>query len=133
MLLTKECDYSLRIIRALHDGEKRTVQTICEQEYIPYKYAYKILKKLQHAGLLQNRRGPDGGYFLIKPLDSFTIYDVVMAVNKKLFLVECLRNDEYCPLSSGDTPCTVHLELARLQDLLMSEMQVKTMKELITP
>ena len=77
MLLTKECDYGLRIIRALQDKEIKTVLSICEKEYIPYKYAYKILKKLHKAKLVQNKRGPDGGYFLIKPLSSFTIYDVV--------------------------------------------------------
>ena len=131
MLLTKECDYGLRIIRALHDKEKRTVQTICEMEHIPYKYAYKIIKKLQKAGFVQNRRGPDGGYFLIKPLDSFNIYDVVTAVNDKLFINECLREDKQCPLNKEEAPCTVHLELARLQNVLIDEMQTKTIEELL--
>jgi len=131
MLLTKECDYGLRIIRALHDNEKRTVQTICEMEYIPHKYAYKILKKLQNAGFVQNRRGPDGGYFLVKPLDSFTIYDVATAVNERLYISECLRDDKECPRNNGAAPCTVHLELARLQSLLVEEMKAKTIEELI--
>ena len=131
MLLTKECDYGIRIIRALKDKEKRTVQAVCELERIPHKYAYKILKKLQRAGLVQNKRGPDGGYFLIKSLNSFTMYDVVTAIDERLFLSECLRDDIQCPLNNENTPCTIHHELIRLQNLLISEMKVKPMKELL--
>ena len=131
MLLTKECDYGIRIIRALKDGEKRTVQTICDQEHVPNKYAYKILKKLQMAKLVQNKRGPDGGYFLIKALNSFTIYDVVTAIDKKLFLFDCLREDAKCPIKSSDNSCTIHHEFVRLQSLLVTEMKVKTMEELL--
>jgi len=133
MLLTKECDYGLRIMRTLGDQEKKTVQAICDIEHIPHQYAYKILKKLQKAGLVQNKRGPDGGYFLIKPLDAFTMYDVVSAVDERLFLFECLRKGAECPRNTGDTPCTIHWELVRLQKLLVDEMKAKTMEEILTP
>ena len=131
MLLTKECDYGLRIIRALKDGQRRTVQTICDGEYIPHKYAYKILKKLEKAGLVQNKRGPRGGYFLIKPLNAFSLYDVVNAVDERLFLFECIRADTACPRNTSDAPCALHHELVRLQNLLMAEMKSKNMEEVL--
>lgn len=130
MLLTKECDYSVRIIRALRDGNKKTVKDISELEHIPYQYAYKILKKLQKAGFLQNKRGPSGGYVLVKALDSFTIYDVVGAIDKNLFLNECLRDETQCP-NNKNAQCTVHKELIRLQDMLVLEMKNKTMEEIL--
>ena len=129
MLLTKECDYSLRIMRALGDEEQRTVKTICDMEHIPHKYAYKILKKLQKAGFVQNKLGPSGGYFLLKPLDSFTMYDVVSAVDENLFLFECLKNEKLCPLNNEDAPCKVHTEFIRIQNVLVSEMKAKNMRE----
>jgi len=131
MLLTKECDYGLRIIRALADKEKRTVQKICDTEHIPHMYAYKILKKLQNAGLVQNKRGPDGGYFLIKPLDTFTIYDIVTAVDERLLIFECLTDGAQCPRNTGNSPCTVHCELVRIQTLLVHEMKARSMEELL--
>ena len=131
MMLTKECDYGLRIIRTLADKEKRTVQTICDIEHIPHKYAYKILKKLQKAGLVQNKRGPDGGYFLLKPINAFTMYDVISAVDDRLFLFECLINEAQCPRNTEDLPCTIHNELIRLQELLVNQMKSKTMEEII--
>ena len=131
MLLTKECDYGLRIMRSLSDGEKKTMQTVCNLEYIPQKYAYKIMKKLQKAGLVQNKRGPDGGYFLLKPLNSFSIYDVVTAVDERLFLFECLRDEKQCLHNNGDHLCKIHTELARIQKLLMEEMKVKSIDEIL--
>jgi len=118
-------------MRTLADEEKRTVQTICDIEHIPHKYAYKILKKLQKAGLVQNKRGPDGGYFLQKPINTFTMYDVINAVDERLFLFECLISGAQCPRNTGDAPCTIHNELARLQVLLVNEMKAKTIEEIL--
>lgn len=130
MLLTKECDYGLRIIRALGDGEKKTVKVICEQEHVPYKYAYKILKKLQKAGLVKNKLGPKGGYLRAKALDQFSIYDVVSAVDERLFLSECLRGDSECLRNTTGHPCKVHGELSRLQAILIAEMKTKSIEEI---
>ena len=131
MLLTKECDYGTRIIRALMDGEKRTVAAICDMEHIPVPYAYKILKKLEHAGLLQSLRGRDGGYRLAKPLEMITLYDIAIAVDENLLIFECLDNDKHCSFHRLDQPCAVHLEFERLQDCLVAEMRAKTMQEIL--
>jgi len=132
MLLTKECDYSLRIMRVLSDENIKTVKAICDLEHIPHMYAYKILKKLQNAGLVQNKLGPGGGYHLIRPLNSFTLYDVISAVDDNLFLFECLRDDKQCPNNGKDTQCNVHKELVRLQNSLVSEMKSKTMEAVLS-
>jgi Rrf2 family protein len=131
MLLTKEGDYGARIIRTLASGEKKAVAVICENEHIPIPFAYKILKKMEHAGLLKGIRGRNGGYKLIKTLGEITLYDVMTAVDETIFIFECLSDRKYCPLNRADSPCAVHLELDRLQNLLIAEMQKKTMRELL--
>jgi len=131
MLLTKECDYGIRIIRALHDGEKRTVKTICDVEHVPYKYAYKILKKLQKAGLVKNKLGPSGGYFLDKPLNSFSLYDVVCAVDDRLFLFDCLKHGAACSRNTDEEPCNVHIELERIQKKLVEVLKSKSIDQII--
>jgi len=132
MFLTKECDYGLRIIRALGDIEKKTAEDICEIEKIPGQYVYKILKKLDRAGIVQSIRGRDGGYKLTKPLNSFSIFDVVHAVDGNLFLSECLREGNVCARNSEEQPCEVHKELARIQEILISEMRAKTILDVVT-
>ena len=60
MMITRESDYGVRIIRALKDGGLMTIGQICERECIPKQFAYKILKKLELAGLVQIKRGFGG-------------------------------------------------------------------------
>ena len=132
MLLTKECDYGIRIMRALGDGQKRTVKTICDVEHVPHKYAYKILKKLQNAGLVKNKLGPNGGYFLQKSLDSFSIYDIICAVDDRVFLFDCLKTDAHCPRNTNDEPCGVHKEFEKIQESLIHALKAKTVEEVLT-
>lgn len=132
MFLTKECDYGIRIIRALSGGEKQTVRTTCEREHVPQQYAYKILKKLERAGFVQSRQGPNGGYLLAKPLDSYTLYDIITALGEGLSLFECVRCGYSCERDGPETPCAVHAEFCRLQKLVVEEMQKKTMQEILS-
>jgi len=132
MFLTKECDYSLRIIRALAGGEKTTAEEICAAENIPGQFAYKILKKLERAGFLQSSRGRDGGYWLVRPLNSFTIYDVVSSVDELLYINECLRDDRPCIRNRSEVPCSVHRELDRIQNVLVDELSGKTILDIVS-
>ena len=56
MIITKETDYALRILRVLMDGEKHSVAEMSETELIPNQFAYQILRKLS-AGNLGVSRG----------------------------------------------------------------------------
>ena len=135
MLLTKECDYGVRAIRALRSGDKMTVKDICDKEHIPGQYAYKILKKLELARLVKGFRGRDGGYQLIKPLESITLLEIVSAIDNNLYLNECLREGVECAFKDRrhENVCSVHLELDRIQSVLTSELRRKTMRDLVSP
>ena len=49
MVITRETDYALRILRALLDGKLHTAGQIAQDELLPQAFAYKILKKLEKA------------------------------------------------------------------------------------
>lgn len=82
MLLTRENDYAIRMMRSMKDGAKHTVKDMCREEEIPEAFAYKILRKLQDAGLVGVERGASGGCYLKKPLEEMDLYDVVTAVDE---------------------------------------------------
>ena len=56
MIITKETDYALRILRVLLDGEKHSVAEMSETEFIPNQFAYQILRKLS--------AGNDPGFYV---------------------------------------------------------------------
>jgi len=132
MFLTKECDYGVRIIRALSCGTKKTIETIAEEEQMPQKYAYKIIKKLVIAGLVHSIRGRIGGYTLNKPLSKFHLLDIIAAVDTERYVSDCLRDSSRCPFKNDPAQaCTVHLELSRVQSLVYSELSSKTMDKIL--
>ena len=56
MIITKETDYALRILRVLLDGEKHSVAEMSETELIPNQFAYQILRKLSAGNLVRVSR-----------------------------------------------------------------------------
>ena len=74
MLITKETDYSLRILRALAGEERITTPQLAQGEQIPLQFAYKILKKLQKGGLIRISRGTDGGCTLAAQLERVSLF-----------------------------------------------------------
>lgn len=131
MFLTRECDYAVRIVRALSDYEKRPVKDISEMEYIPFQFAYKVLKKLEKSKLVSSYRGVYGGYQLTKKLEDITLLDILVSVDEELVINECLIDGFKCPNDTHSSHCSVHIELIRIQALIESTLQEKSMAQIL--
>lgn len=129
MLLTKENDYAIRIARSLRDGEKHTVKEICLDEEVPEAFAYKIIRKLQKAHILEVLRGANGGCRLKGNLNNLTLYDLLAAVDEEAPLImPCLK--ESCNRNEGGNTCKVHGEMVRIQAVLLKELKNSPLSEL---
>lgn len=129
MLITRRSDYAMRICRVLRDGKVHNVREICQREDIPRAFAYKILRELENADLVNSERGNQGGYYLNRALDELTLYDVVSITEGDLAILHCMKED--CDRNSNDMPCRVHEEIERIQALLIEEMKSKTLAEIM--
>ena len=117
MFITRESDYAMRVIRALMWEPRLSVSEICERESITAPFAYKILKKLQNAGLVEGYRGVHGGYALKR--------------DPEMSIIECLNGTYQCPRNGQDgVPCHAHDELQEIQDQLWTMLRRKSMKDL---
>ncbi len=130
MLFTKECDYAIRIMRALSSGDFVNVSTICTAENISSAMAYKITRKLEKAKLIKSLRGANGGYALNQPLQNISLYDVCSVIEPDILLLECMKQDYHCSMNTHNTPCLVHGEFCRIQHILLQELQQKNLAEL---
>ncbi len=131
MFITRECDYAFRIIRALTSAKRLSIQQICDREYIPHAYAYKIIKKLADADLVKVFRGVKGGYELACDPDKATFYDVYYAIEGNLFLNDCQKPDSICPMRDAAEPCHVHKALCGLQNEIISLMGKQTIRSIL--
>ncbi|MCL2571332.1 MAG: Rrf2 family transcriptional regulator [Defluviitaleaceae bacterium] len=131
MLITKECEYGMRIIRALSSGERHTVKEVAKSESIPESFAYKVVEKLKEAGYLENRRGRDGGIRLRHGLDNITLFDVVAAIHPERYIFKCLRRIDDHPKESKKESCQFHTEFSRIQQMFDSELKSRTIKDVL--
>ena len=131
MFITRESDYAMRVVRALMGETRLSVSDICAREAITAPFAYKILKKLQNAGIVQGYRGVHGGYALKKDPAELTLYDIYSAIDSDMSIIECLNGRCECARNGQNgVPCYAHDELKDIQDELWTMLRRKSIKEL---
>lgn len=133
MLITKETDYALRILRALANGELLTTAVLAQGEQIPKQFAYKILKKLEKAGFIRILRGADGGCVLTADLEKFTLYQLMQAMEEDSAVSTCIKPDYKCLWRSahGGRTCLTHLQLLAIQEKLDRELDSHSLREIL--
>ena len=131
MFITRESDYAMRVVRALMGETRLSVSEICEREAITAPFAYKILKKLQNAGIVEGYRGVHGGYALKRDPADLTLYDIYSAIDSDMSIIECLNGKCECTRNGQDgVPCYAHDELKEIQRQLWAMLRRKSMKDL---
>ena len=116
LLVTREADYALRILRALAGGEQRTAADICEQEQIPDKFVYKIAKKLEKSGFIKIVRGAEGGCRLIVDLHTMSLYDLMEALGADRLVNACMQPEYLCTWQERHAEiCSLHCRLGEVQ------------------
>lgn len=98
MLITRETDYAIRVVRALHRGGQLSAREIAERENMQQAITYKMLRKLSKAGVVESRRGVEGGYILTRPVDELYLYDLFDALDEEMLLTECLEPGYDCKI-----------------------------------
>lgn len=131
MLITRETDYALRILRALRDGDLHTVGQISEEEFLPQAFAYKIMKKLDSARLIEVIRGSAGGCRLTADLSQTSLYDLMVAMGDWGGLSSCMDPQYHCLWRSSRGACSVHCKLLEIQEKLDRELRSYSLEDLL--
>ena len=122
MLLTREMDYALRILRALDQEAQLSAAAIAQREHIPKAITLKILTRLHAAGLVSSRRGPSGGYLLERSCEELRLWDLFHALGEDLYLNRCQQPGYRCE-NRPEGDCGLCKELSRVQAVLDEELK----------
>ena len=117
MLMTREMDYALRVLRALYRDGQLSAGAIAEQEHMPKTITLKILKRLRSVGLVSSRRGPTGGYLTCRPCEGLCLGDLFQALGEPVYLNRCQQPDYRCE-NRQEAGCGLCRELTRIQSVL---------------
>ena len=90
MHVSARVDYGMRALAELAalstvDPQARiTTESLCTAHAIPPKFCENILRALRTAGILDSKRGADGGFRLARPADKISVADAIRALDGPL-------------------------------------------------
>ncbi|HZR96535.1 MAG TPA: RrF2 family transcriptional regulator [Gaiellaceae bacterium] len=85
MRTTAKADYAVRAaVELAAAGGLVTAEHIAQVQGIPLNFLENILRDLRRAGVVESRRGQQGGYSLARRADEISIADVIRAVEGPL-------------------------------------------------
>ncbi len=100
MAISKRCEYALRAIFELgvrDIGIPIKIQAIAQAQSIPTRFLEAILNELKHAGFVASKRGNDGGYFLVRPIEELKVSEVMEAIQGSIAVgPETSQHETYC-------------------------------------
>ena len=98
--ISRLTDYATVILASLADGGLASAADIAQRTRIGLPTVSKLLKELQHAGLVRSVRGARGGYQLARPAASINAAEIIDAVEGPLALTECAGGAGNCGIEA---------------------------------
>lgn len=95
---------------------------IAEKYGIPTRFLELTLNELKNTGVVESRRGADGGYYLKQSPDTITVHDIVKAIDGDVAVVECDKH-------GTDGRCLLEGYMRGLRDVIVRYLQGKTLRE----
>jgi len=103
MRLTYQADYALRLLMflALRRDERSSIREAAERYGVSENHLMKVTQRLAALGFIDAQRGRGGGIKLARMPASISLGAVVRAMEPDFALVECMGEDNTCPISSA--------------------------------
>ena len=131
MRLSHKGEYALRamIVMALGygDGPLR-IADIAERERIPKKFLEQILLDLKRAGLVHSKRGPGGGYYLVRPPAEVTFAEIVRTIDGPLAPLSCVSKHAHVKCPEQRT-CGLYSVMRDVRDAIAGVMEGVTLED----
>lgn len=130
MQLTRAADYALRVLLHLaqqppHHSLSRAA--LAQAVAVPDSFLSKILQKLARAGLIEARRGVEGGFFLLERGRRASVLEVVETIDGPLTLNQCIAPGPGCVRQDH---CAAHGVWQQAQQAMVAVLQQARIAEL---
>jgi Rrf2 family protein len=127
MIFSKTCEYAIRavlfIAQKTEDGGKVGIKEIAKGIDSPESFIAKILQDLSRKGFVLSAKGPTGGFYLDKACLSYSLADIVRAVDGDQLFSGCGLGLRNC---SETRPCPIHNEFKAVRESIHAMLQAAT-------
>ena len=120
-MLSKRAKYGIRALVYLAEVQGRgpiSIRDICETLTLPRKFLEAILLDLRNEGILQSRKGKEGGYFMERAPDTITLGRVIRFIDGPLAPVPCVSQTAYarCDDCPDEKRCVIRWAMKDVRD-----------------
>jgi len=128
MRLTKSTDLALRVLMSLAviSDDSSTIRKIADAMQVPYSHLTKVVAQLQHLGLVETRRGRNGGMALTPSGRRASIGGLVRRLEGEGDVVDC-EGAIPCPLNAA---CRLRGALRQAQEAFYLSLDPLTVDDL---
>lgn len=131
MQLNISTGYAVRVALYLAQRPERVSgEELCAGTAIPPSVLASIIKPLKEAGIVDTRRGNQGGLTLARSAEQVSMADIVRAMEGTTRINRCLETDCHCSIGQADT-CKVREFYLSVQSWLDKTFEEKTIASLI--
>lgn len=134
MKLSTKGRYGLRAVLdlALHSNEEAiSLSSIAERQSISISYLEQLIAKLRKAGIVESKRGAQGGYSLAKPAEEISVGDILRALEGDLHPVDCAEIYGGTSTCSGSDMCVTKYVWKRISDSIDAAVDALMLSELV--
>ncbi len=135
-MLSKRAKYGLRalVYLARHKGEGPIqIRDISENLKIPRKFLEAILLDLRNEGMLQSRKGKEGGYLMERSPDTITVGKIIRFIDGPLAAVPCVSQTAYarCNDCPEEKICVIRCIMKQVRDATAKILDETTLDQLV--
>ncbi|MBW6511662.1 MAG: Rrf2 family transcriptional regulator [Desulfuromonadaceae bacterium] len=133
MKFSTKSRYGLRALfdMAYHSGTlPAQIKDISRRQNISPRYLEQIFQDLKKAGLLNSRRGPQGGYSLAKKPQEISVRDIVLAAEGAMTLTKSDKKTDDTESCEFDNQCVTQRIWAEASQKLEDYFESVTLKDL---
>jgi len=137
-VLSQRARYALKALLALAEArtdEPLAISDIAKRQRIPHKFLALILLDLKRFGLVQSRRGREGGYLLAKPPSQISFGQVIRLIEGPVALLPCVSKTRYrrCVDCPSERLCGIHRLLTEVRASTSSILDGCSLQDAIGP
>ena len=97
MKISYKSDYALKAVLDLafcYEGrDPVSIHDTAGRIDAPVKFLEQIFSGLKTHGIIESRRGSNGGYLLAKPPEKITVGEIIRLIERPTELISCVKQD----------------------------------------
>jgi len=135
-MLSKKAKYGINALLLLArktEAEPITIHLISEQASVPQKFLEAILLDLRKSGILGSKKGPGGGYYMIKSPEEVNLADVMRLFDGPIALLPCVTYKYYerCDECHDEETCGLRDVFLELRNETVELLKKSTLSDII--